>query len=59
MELPFWLAKSLKDKGVVDVLQPKCYSERVKRQLSADPAKYNLRKRSRHFYELGLMIHDL
>ncbi|GAQ78162.1 hypothetical protein KFL_000090080 [Klebsormidium nitens] len=54
VDLPQWLTKGqLSEKRFVEVRTPKCFNERVKKDIQADPGVVNLRERSAFFYAFG------
>ena len=59
MDIPLWLATSLKGQNFVSVRLPRTYSVRAREKLRADPVNAPLRATSPHFYELGLRLGEL
>ncbi|KAK8805335.1 hypothetical protein WA158_001992 [Blastocystis sp. Blastoise] len=52
-EIPLWLAEPLRDINTVDILSPRCLSDRNLNQLQCNPSSMNLRSKCPHFYGLG------
>lgn len=56
VEVPVWLAMTLREKNFVDFKLPSFYSSRIRARLRADAWVVNLRDRCVSFYDLGLRM---
>lgn len=54
VDLPYWMAKCLASRNMIEVRLPKFYGERVRREVQADPGCISIRECSPFFYNFGL-----
>jgi GINS complex subunit 3 len=59
LELPLWLAQSLKDKNMVELMLPKHFRSRMRDALSAGASSVDLRESSFYFYDVGIRLSRL
>eukprot|EP01086_Lenisia_limosa_P003726 TRINITY_DN18395_c0_g1_i1.p1 TRINITY_DN18395_c0_g1~~TRINITY_DN18395_c0_g1_i1.p1 ORF type:complete len:186 (+),score=31.08 TRINITY_DN18395_c0_g1_i1:83-640(+) len=59
LALPIWLARPLKQNGIIDVAAPPAFQENNKRALAADPCYVNLGARVEYYHTAAKEISEL
>lgn len=59
LALPFWLAESLVERSVADVMLPKCYSGGTSAALRSDASSVSLRTLCPRYFSLGVALSRL
>ena len=53
LELPLWMAKVLKNRGVIEIEVPKSYSETFREQIEADATTLDFHRHGPNYYTFG------
>lgn len=59
LELPLWLAQSLREKNMVELQLPKHYRTKMRDAITAGAASVDLREYSFYFYDVGIRLSRL
>lgn len=59
LELPAYLAKALVLESHASIFVPRCYGDRARESMRADPEVLNLREKNEHFFMHGMCVVEL
>lgn len=57
--LPFWMAKTLYTYSMIDIIIPKCYNDKFREIVFADPNIVDLHKFGPYYYHFGKLLMSL